>query len=562
MTVVQLRAAPADAAIAWWRVRERAAGPAGAVPLRLSGAVSVRLDRTAPSVLLDLEAIGVPGAQTSAVRALVAALWGTDAADALGTVTSVEFQGEHGTLRPLLLELFALAALVEGRFPALCSMDVARHAETVADRCPDPELQQLIRTFGLQHAARAARAWDRLPSYDDLGIDDSQRALLADVGRWIDARMGGTRGKDAVVPVVRTSPGPSAATLDASVRTDRVGALRGRARRAKPVTLADEHLGFVVADCAIEQRRDMVMLTGRWQAADGTTDAPPVAWARAFTPAGALVYAARCEFTDDSFTATLIAAGELDEDFHLDLTADLLADPWSGNGGSMARARMLAVAAANLQTTAADEEEWSVAAALWERSAAIWGASGDQARRTLSLVQALRAYRSAGPRYAGRVESLEHVAVLALTRLDPRWAPPDPSAAAVSADHPGQLGRLLTTASLAAPIERWVHQQLEAITAEVRAPGSGDADHRHLAGRIDELERAVATNRGGPARMNARVALAHWAASTGRRRMALLVLFPLVIRYDELDATGRREFAATQALLIGPVTRPDPDNPT
>lgn len=554
MTQVELRAAPPGSAIGWWRVRERPAGPAGALSVRLTGAVTIRVDRSDPAVLLDLEAIAVAEEHMLQVRALATALWGPEVGAGLGDVGAFTASIDNDAPRAAIVELVALAALVEHSLPTLCSIDVARQAEAVASQCGDEDLRRLVRHFGTTHAARAAHAWDRLPSSEVLGLDPPQVALVVAAGRAVDDLMGGNR---SVAAPARPQSGPTAAKVASLLRVERIGAHRGRASREQPVTLDDEHLGFVVSGCVIEQRKEIATLSGRWRPLDTDDSPPPVAWARAFTPGGALIYAGRCEFEGDTFSAELVVAGEVGEDFLLDLTTDLLADQWSGTRGDAARAQMLAAAAANLQTTAGDSEEWGVVAALWERSAALWGTSGDQARRTLGLVQALRAYRAAGPRYAVRIESLEHAATLALTRLDPRWSPPDPGAAATADPH--QLRRLLTTAGLATPIDRWVRQQLDAITATLRDPGQRDADHRHLVRRIEDLEAATAGDRVGTARMNARVALARWAAGSGRRRMALLVLFPLVIRYDELDATGRREFAETQALLIGPVSEPDPD---
>ncbi|WP_244928733.1 hypothetical protein [Nocardioides sp. W7] len=556
MTTIELRGAPPGGAVAWWRAREHSAGPAGAVTIRLSQTVIVRLDRADPTVLLDLEGIAVAADLEPRVRALAAALWGSDVAATAGEIASVEDSGEN-PLRSSLLELVGLAAVVEGSLPALCSIDVARHADLVAGQCTDADLRALVRSFGTMHAARAAHAWDQLPSSDALDLNPAQAALLADIGRWIDAQIGGERG--AFTAPFPQQAVPTNTTLDWLLRGDQVGVRRGRGSRQHPVTLDGEHLGFVVSDCVLEQRNEIATITGGWQPPDGSASPPPVAWVRAFTPTGALIYASRCDFSADTFAAELVVAGEIDEGFVLDLTTDLMADPWSGAGGNANRARTLAAAAANLQTTAVDSEEWSVVGALWERSATLWGAAGDQARRTLALVHGLRAYRAAGPRYAVRMESLEHAATLALTRLDPRWSPPDPTTAA-SAD-PRHLQRLLATSELAPAIDQWVRQQLEGITATVRESADANSDHRDLVRRIEVLERATAAAGVGPARMNARVALARWAARAGRRRMALLVLYPLVIRYDELDTVGRREFAETQALLIGPVSEPDPDDP-
>lgn len=570
-----------DLGFGWWRVRLRPAGPAALLEAKLGDGVLARFDSAQPDVVLDLEVIPPDGRLGGAAVELAAQLFGRPAADAMRRGTDAEvvaFQPDIGSTAVRLRRLLALAAH-ERELPAAAVVDLAREVDAVSRLVAAADLAAFLNRYAITCAARAAYHLRQLADRDALalppGVGDSLDEAVATVSALLgsDVDLGWTSGATAAA----ASPGAHQsellfAELDEFDTTPvhRSGARRQRGDPAEvEVVACDLAFGLVemqIAGTSIGAHR----ITGRVvHPADlhAPANGSPRVWVRAIAAdSGALLYEAQCQVSDALLTADLYAPGNYPDDFWLDFTHDLTVPPKGATAVRADRARRVGARAAALQESAHNELEWVEIARMWEQSAHLWRLAGDPARRALSAVHAIRAYRAAGPTHELERSTVEVEARAVMARLDAGWLAPDPQEPAVG--DPLLLKGLLRSAALTPYLNAWVVRSLDALANDARCsraerdePGGSPGPNAAIARRVEELaqlagqkDRAVRT-----ARARARVALAVWAARTGRRRLAHSILVPIAIDFALLDQRGRAELAEANRVLADAPMSPDPD---
>lgn len=541
------------------RVRMRPAGPAGARTLALGSGITVRLDAAQPGTVLDTT-LSDPDLMPAWTE-LVEVLFGPAACRLMSEVgdddeqscdVAVDLQSSQWLRR-----LLAAAASVGSR-PELALLDVAAYAADVSAELDEQEatksLSALLERFAASTAASVAYSLRAVDGYSDFlsGLAgppaESFRQALVD----LETLLGPVTSAATVVPPQLKVVANGAAGLD-----ELEALVRGAGRPSDGVEIE-----VLATDLAV-RLANVVMVSGTRAIHVVTGDVAPIGdievteawrrslprlWVRAVSvETGLLLYEAECEIRPDGLRAELVAVGAYPNDFWLDFTHDLSTTPHGEQESRQEIARRLGARAASLTESAATPDEWSQVALMWEQSARLWRSAGDPARRALSLVHAVRSWRAAGDAYAADREATQADASAALTRLDPGWSPPDPTVPATS--DPLALDVLWRTAVLTPHLTAWVIRTIDALADELRSSPAGD--RAKALRRVDELTRL-----GGSddtvlaARARARVALALWAAKTGRRRLAHSILLPVAIDYTRLDERGRAELAETNRLLL------------